>query len=210
MVDPTSVQPALMSPGGRHGLSSKETRAPLGYAMAALNRLAQSELVDRLGVRKRTEQVVFSATRGGFKAAAAASRQFARKGRDTNGVRASASTSSSGRFELTPTEDEQMLVDVVAELAAEVVRPAAAGADEAATAPADVLGAVGEVGLGLLGVPEELGGIFEERSCVAGVLVAGLAGLLFSPIAARLRGIYLGVASLGLVFIGQHVLNSWT
>jgi branched-chain amino acid transport system permease protein len=45
---------------------------------------------------------------------------------------------------------------------------------------------------------------------VLGVLVAGLAGLLFSPIAARLRGIYLGVASLGLVFIGQHVLNSWT
>jgi branched-chain amino acid transport system permease protein len=45
---------------------------------------------------------------------------------------------------------------------------------------------------------------------IVGVLLAGLAGLLFSPIAARLRGIYLGVASLGLVFIGQHVLNSWT
>lgn len=45
---------------------------------------------------------------------------------------------------------------------------------------------------------------------VVGVLLAGLAGLVFSPIAARLRGIYLGVASLGLVFIGQHVLNSWT
>jgi branched-chain amino acid transport system permease protein len=45
---------------------------------------------------------------------------------------------------------------------------------------------------------------------VLGVLVSGLCGLLFSPIAARLRGIYLGVASLGLVFIGQHVLNTWT
>jgi branched-chain amino acid transport system permease protein len=38
------------------------------------------------------------------------------------------------------------------------------------------------------------------------VVAAGVAGLLFSPIAARLRGIYLGVASLGLVFLGQHVL----
>jgi branched-chain amino acid transport system permease protein len=45
---------------------------------------------------------------------------------------------------------------------------------------------------------------------VVGVLLAGLAGLLFSPVAARLRGIYLGVASLGLVFIGVHVLNTWT
>jgi branched-chain amino acid transport system permease protein len=45
---------------------------------------------------------------------------------------------------------------------------------------------------------------------IVGVLLAGLAGLLFSPIAARLRGIYLGVASLALVFIGIHVLNAWT
>ncbi|MCA1712391.1 MAG: branched-chain amino acid ABC transporter permease [Actinobacteria bacterium] len=45
---------------------------------------------------------------------------------------------------------------------------------------------------------------------IAGVLLAGLTGALFSPVAARLRGIYLGVASLGLVFIGQHLLNTWT
>jgi branched-chain amino acid transport system permease protein len=45
---------------------------------------------------------------------------------------------------------------------------------------------------------------------IAGVVLAGAAGLLFSPIAARLRGIYLGVASLGLVFVGQHLLNTWT
>jgi branched-chain amino acid transport system permease protein len=38
------------------------------------------------------------------------------------------------------------------------------------------------------------------------VATAGVVGLLFSPIAARVRGIYLGVASLGLVFLGQHVL----
>jgi branched-chain amino acid transport system permease protein len=64
-------------------------------------------------------------------------------------------------------------------------------------------GGIGLADLSGLGLPPLIG-------MIAGVLVAGLAGLLFSPIAARLRGIYLGVASLGLVFIGQHVLNSWT
>ena len=43
---------------------------------------------------------------------------------------------------------------------------------------------------------------------VLAVLLAGAAGLLFSPIAARLRGIYLGIATLGLVFFGQHILDN--
>lgn len=64
-------------------------------------------------------------------------------------------------------------------------------------------GGIGVAQLSGLGLPPLVG-------LVVGVLLAGLAGLLFSPIAARLRGIYLGVASLGLVFVGQHVLNSWT
>ncbi|MGW2594038.1 branched-chain amino acid ABC transporter permease [Streptomyces sp. NPDC001515] len=38
------------------------------------------------------------------------------------------------------------------------------------------------------------------------VLLAGAAGGLFSPIASRLRGAYLGIATLALIFIGQHVL----
>jgi branched-chain amino acid transport system permease protein len=64
-------------------------------------------------------------------------------------------------------------------------------------------GGLGVAQLSGLGLPPLVG-------MVVGVLLAGLAGLIFSPIAARLRGIYLGVASLGLVFIGQHVLNTWT
>jgi branched-chain amino acid transport system permease protein len=41
---------------------------------------------------------------------------------------------------------------------------------------------------------------------VLAVALAGVAGAIYSPISGRLRGIYLGIASIGLVFIGQHIL----
>ncbi|QFR97478.1 branched-chain amino acid ABC transporter permease [Streptomyces tsukubensis] len=43
-------------------------------------------------------------------------------------------------------------------------------------------------------------------AAVLAVLVSGVAGGLFSPVAGRLRGAYLGIATLALIFIGQHVL----
>lgn len=45
-------------------------------------------------------------------------------------------------------------------------------------------------------------------AAVLAVVLSGLAGLAFSPVAARLRGFYLGVATIGLVFIAQHVLKN--
>jgi branched-chain amino acid transport system permease protein len=42
------------------------------------------------------------------------------------------------------------------------------------------------------------------------IVLAGVCGLMFSPISSRLSGIYLGVASLALVFLGQHVVQSAT
>jgi alkylation response protein AidB-like acyl-CoA dehydrogenase len=158
-----------MSP---HGVSSRDSRDPIGYAVAAVNRLAQSELLDRLGIRRRAEKAVFTITRSGFRTATTAGRAFAKAGqRGRAGARPGAS-STQGVFDLTPTDDEQMLVDVVSELAAEVVRPAAAEADAACATPEVVLKAGNELGLTILGVPESLGGLSEERTAVAGTLVA--------------------------------------
>jgi alkylation response protein AidB-like acyl-CoA dehydrogenase len=161
-----------LRPGGRHGIAHGESRDPIGYLVAALNRLAQSDLLDRVGLRKQAEQAVFTVTRGGFRTATTAGRAFARAGnREQAGQRATAAAGR-GVFDLTPTDDEQMLVDVVAELAADVLRPAAADADVACAAPVNVLKATNEIGLPLLGVPEALGGISEERAVMAGALVA--------------------------------------
>src|SRR3546814_13859959 len=81
------------------------------------------------------------------KVAGQAGRAFAKKGKKgAAGVRVPAANPS-GVFDLTPTEDEQMLVDVVGEFAEEMVRPAAAGANEACSAPDDLLKPSLEIGL---------------------------------------------------------------
>ncbi|WP_411757427.1 branched-chain amino acid ABC transporter permease [Streptomyces venezuelae] len=62
-----------------------------------------------------------------------------------------------------------------------------------------VLAGDGGDGLTGLGLPTWL-------AATLAVVLAGLAGGLFSPIAGRLSGAYLGIATLALIFIGQHVL----
>jgi alkylation response protein AidB-like acyl-CoA dehydrogenase len=179
---------SLLRAGGRHGLSDNETRDPIGLAVLALNKLASSDLIDRLGIRKVSEQTVYRVTSAGFRTAGNVGRTFARAGKATRGNRVPAAKNT-GLFDLTPGEDEQMLVDVVGEFAEEMVRPAASDANEACAAPDDLLKASLEIGLPILGVPEDLGGIATERSAVAGTLVhealakgdMGLAVALLAP-----------------------------
>jgi alkylation response protein AidB-like acyl-CoA dehydrogenase len=161
-----------LRPGGKHGIAGSESRDPIGYAVAALHRLARSELLDKVGLRRQAEQTVFAVTRGGFRTATTAGRAFARAGRRGEAGQRASRAEPRGVFDLTPTEDEQLLVDVVTELATEVVRPAAADADVACATPETVLAAANEIGIPLLGVPEALGGISEERAVMAGTLVA--------------------------------------
>ncbi|MGA8246447.1 MAG: acyl-CoA dehydrogenase, partial [Nocardioides sp.] len=72
-----SLAKNLRRPGGRNGVASGESRDPIGFAVAAMNRLAQSELLDRVGLRKQAEQTVYTVTRGGFRTATTAGRAFA-------------------------------------------------------------------------------------------------------------------------------------
>jgi len=58
-----------------------------------------------------------------------------------------------------------------------------------------------------LSAPDGLG-LPPLLAAIMAVLLAGVAGAAFSPIASRLKGIYLGLASIGLVFIGQHIMQN--
>ena len=114
----------------RRGLPAGRQARPVLHARAATRSgwpspgstgWRRARCIDRLGLRRQTEQAVFTVTRSGFRTATAAGRQFARVGtRGAPGHPAGGRRGRSGLFDLTPTEDEQMLVDVVAEFAAEV------------------------------------------------------------------------------------------
>jgi branched-chain amino acid transport system permease protein len=41
-------------------------------------------------------------------------------------------------------------------------------------------------------------------------LAAALAGVVVAPLATRLRGLYLAIVTLGLVFIGEHIFGEWS
>jgi alkylation response protein AidB-like acyl-CoA dehydrogenase len=151
-------------------------RDVMGLALSLLNRLAGAPLLDRLGLRKPVETAVYEATRTGFRTAAAAGRSFAavqRLGTPSRpGVNATPDL-----FDLTPTEDQQLIRETVTEFAREQLRERAAEADERCAAPDDLLAKSAELGITLLGVPEELGGVGTGRSALTSVLVAeALAG----------------------------------
>lgn len=95
------------------------------------------------------------------------------------------------RFDLTPTEDQELVRAAAGQLADEVIRPVAATADAERTVPDSVRRAAAELGLTLLGVPGSLGGIADERSAVTTALVLeelargdmGIAAALMAPAA---------------------------
>ena len=143
----------------------------MGFGLRTLGRIAGSDIVDRLGVRAPAERVIYRATRDGFRAVSASGRSFKAvkgKGQPTRLKPAE----GSGLFDLTPTDEQQMVQESFRAFAAERLRPAAVDADAACAAPRELLAQIGELGLTMLGVPEELGGAVGERSSVTSVLAA--------------------------------------
>jgi alkylation response protein AidB-like acyl-CoA dehydrogenase len=143
----------------------------MGAGLRVLNVLAGSALLDRMGVRRGVERALFVAARDGARSAGAASRTFKaarRLGRPARQQR----SSGPKLFDLTPDDEQKMLAEMVAQFAAEAVRPVALEADDACAAPPELLDQSAELGVTMLGIPEELDGVLAERSAVTTVLVA--------------------------------------
>ena len=143
----------------------------MGLGLRAINRFAGLPLVDRLKLRKPAEQLLYHGSRTGFRAASSAARAF--KSVVSLGRPARLKTGEArGLFDLTPSDEQQMLREAAHSFALEQLRPAALAADTASAAPEALLAQAAELGFTQLGIPEELGGAGSERSTVTNVLVA--------------------------------------
>ncbi|MFD6068858.1 MULTISPECIES: acyl-CoA dehydrogenase family protein [Amycolatopsis] len=143
----------------------------MGLGLSALTRLAGSKVIERAGLRKPVQNLVSAGTRNGFRVAGAAGRTFKSAQKLGKPARL-APAEDTGLFDLTPSEDQQLIVETVTEFAAEQLRPAAADADAKLQAPEGLLSRAAELGITLVGIPEELGGVGTERSVVTNALVA--------------------------------------
>src|SRR6187200_1232717 len=142
----------------------------MGYGLRALNRLAGSDLLDRIRIRKQVEKALFQGTKNGFRGATAAGRAF--KATQSLGKPARQKKGrSTGLFDLTPDDEQQMFQEGGRAFAEERIRPAALKADEKRETPKEILDQANELGVNMLGVPEELGGVMTEQSAVTSVLI---------------------------------------
>ena len=141
-----------------------------GAVLRSLGWLAGTELLDKVGLRKVVERMVFQGTKNGFRTATAAGRAFKATQKLGKPARQSAGKSRS-LFDVTPDDEQQMFQEAVRDFAEAKVRPAAQDADAKRETPEELLSQTSELGVNTLGIPEELGGVMQEQAATTSALV---------------------------------------
>lgn len=155
----------------------------MGNGLRVLNRIADSPLVGRLGLEDRAQKLVYEGAKRAAETAAKAAKRLSAK-RSENRPR------SSKKFDLSLSEEQQLMRDTLRRFADELMQPAAREADDRCAPPDDFLETFGELGAIAMSVPEVLGGEAEQVSAVSQMLMIedlargdmGLAYAALSPL----------------------------
>src|SRR5271169_4423725 len=149
----------------------KHKRTGIDVALGLLTPIVGQEFLDKYNLRDPLNRTLRYGVKTMFSTAGATTRQFKR----VQGLRGGPTRlKASGKdyYDLTPDDDQKLIVETVDEFAEEILRPAAHDADEATTYPPDLLAKAAELGITAVNVPEDFDGIAEHRSSVTNVLVA--------------------------------------
>lgn len=149
----------------------KHKRTATDIGLALITPIVGQEFLDRHNLRDPLNRGLKYGVKQVFSVAGATTRQFKRVSGSQRGP-ARLKKSGSDYFDLTPDDEQKMIVDTVGEFAEEILRPAAREADEAATYPPDLVAKAAELGITAINVPEDFEGIAAHRAAVTNVLVA--------------------------------------
>ncbi|MGA9489527.1 MAG: acyl-CoA dehydrogenase family protein [Mycobacterium sp.] len=149
----------------------KHKRTGIDVALGLLTPLVGQEFLDKYGLRDPLNRTLRYSAKTIFSTAGATSRQFKRV-QNLRGGPTRLKTSGKDYYDLTPDDDQKLIVETVEEFAAEILRPAAHDADAATTYPPDLVKKATELGITAINIPEDFDGIAAERSSVTNVLVA--------------------------------------
>jgi alkylation response protein AidB-like acyl-CoA dehydrogenase len=149
----------------------KHKRTGIDVALGLLTPIVGQEFLDKYGLRDPLNRTLRYGTKTIFSTAGATGRQFKRV-QNLRGGPTRLKTSGKDYYDLTPDDDQKLIVETVEEFAAEVLRPAAHDADAATTYPPDLVKKAAELGITAINIPEDFDGIAAERSSVTNVLVA--------------------------------------
>lgn len=161
-----------------------------GLGLNVLNRIAGAEWPDRLGLRKPMEKLLYQGSKNGFRLATTAVKSFS--GKSGQRSRLAIPGKTTDLFDLSLTEEQQMLQETLERFAREILYPAAHQADAEATTNQEIQAQAAELGLLYYGIPEAQGGMAAENSTVTQALIAeclgrgdfSLAASLLAPLSA--------------------------
>lgn len=150
-------------------MSNNAINKAQGFGLAMLTKLASSEILDQLKVRKLLEKTLYHGSKTGFQVLDATARSF----KPASGTgKQRLPKAAKGVFDLSLTDEQQMTRETLQRFATEVLRPAAHSADELATFPDTIHQQAQELGLLFYALPESYGGVASELSVVSNVLIA--------------------------------------
>jgi len=149
----------------------KHKRTAIDVGLALITPIVGQEFLDKYNLRGPLNRSLQYGVKQVFSAAGASARQFKR----IQGIgKAPTRLKASGAhyFDLTPDDDQKMILETVEDFAKEILRPAARHADDAATYPPDLNAKAAELGITAINIPEDFDGIAAHRSTVTNALVA--------------------------------------
>ena len=143
-----------------------------GLGLGLASKFAGSQFAEKYKLRKPAEKMAYLSTKTGFKVAGEVLKRTAKKKKVDNNMLLPAPEKKNVLFDLSLSEEQQMIKDTVRAYATDVVRDLALDADENKTLPQDFLANLMDIGLNYFSVPEALGGAAQSYSPTTSAIIA--------------------------------------